>query len=106
MTRLSDLHLSDRIRAAFAGAILLGAACYAVFGFQHGFEEQVGWWLFLLPGGVIAAGISESVRKASGPDTDFVFWTWLLVLNFLWYYAISFAAIKVGRLVLKMTRRP
>jgi len=100
------VHLSDPVRAGIAGAILLGAACYAVFGFQHGFEGQLGWYLLLLPGGMIAAGISDWVRRTPGQDTYLVFWGSLFVLNFLWYFVISFAAIKVYRLAFKMLRRP
>lgn len=93
------LRLSDISRAGFTGAALLAIAAFVVFGFQHGFEEQVGWYVTLLPGAIIAAAISDMIRKAI-PDAEGVaFWSLLIVLNFLWYFGISWVVIKVYRCI-------
>jgi len=90
-------HLSDMNRAALVAALLLGLAAFAVFGFQHGFEESVTWYLILLPGALVAGSISDALYKAmpSAPTTGALpFWSLLISLNFLWYFGIVFAAIK------------
>ncbi|HYA22775.1 MAG TPA: hypothetical protein VEF05_01360 [Terriglobales bacterium] len=95
------LHLSDSGRAAFGAVCLFGVAAYAVFGFQHGFEEQVGWYITLLPGAIVAAGISDIVTKIA-PSAEFVtFWGLLVCFNLVWYFGISFVAIKAYRFVAK-----
>jgi hypothetical protein len=93
------LHLSDRKRAGFAAVALLGLAAYAVFGFQHGFEEQIGWYLTLLPGAMPAAGITEVLQKGIPSAKSATFWALFICLNFLWYFGISFAVIKAYRFV-------
>jgi len=92
-------HLSDSSRAGFVGAALLAIAAYAVFGFQHGFEEQVGWYVTLLPGTFIAAAISEILSTTIPVAGRVTFWGLLIGLNFLWYFGISLAAIKAYRFV-------
>lgn len=91
--------LSDISRAGFVGAALLAIAAFAVFGFQHGFEEQVGWYVTLLPGAIIAAAISDVIRKAIPGAERVAFWSLVIGLNFIWYFGISWIVIKVYRLV-------
>jgi hypothetical protein len=69
------VHLSDSSRAGFLGAALLAIAAYAVFGFQHGFEEQVGWYVTLLPGALVAAAISDIIRKTIPGAARVAFWS-------------------------------
>jgi hypothetical protein len=75
------LHLPDSSRASFVGAALLAIAAYAVFGFQHGFEEQVGWYLTLLLGAFVAAAISEIIRKTIPGAGRVAFWGLLIGLT-------------------------
>jgi hypothetical protein len=77
----------------------LAVACYAVFGVRHGFEESIGWYLCLLPGSFVAGGISDKLSKTSEKAAYLAFWGTLLALTFLWYFAISFAVIKIYRLI-------
>jgi hypothetical protein len=100
------LHLSDSSRAGFVGAALLTTAAYAVFGFQHGFEEQVGWYLTLLPGAVVAAAISDIIRKTIPGAGRVAFWGLLIGLNFLWYFGISLVAIKSYRFFSNVSKSP
>ena len=67
-------HLSDRSRTSIVAVVLLAVAAYAVFGFQHGFEGQVGWYLTLLPGSIAAAGISGLIQKAIPGAKSGTFW--------------------------------
>jgi hypothetical protein len=106
-TILFMMRPSDSVLAGIIGGALLGAASYAVFGFKHGFEEQIGWYLMLLPGSIIAGGISDWFSsRTSESAAHLVFWGTLLLLNFLWYFAISFAAVKTYRFIFKLSRRP
>ena len=100
------LNWSDAGRAGLVGAALLGIAAYAVFGFQHGFEEQVGWYLALLPGAVVAAAIADVARQTAPGAGRVAFWGLLFGLNFLWYFGICFAAIKTYRFVSNVTKNP
>lgn len=100
------LHLSDSGRAGFVGSALFAIAAYAVFGFQHGFEEQVGWYLILLPGAIVAAGISDLIQKLIPGAKSVAFWGLLICLNFLWYFGISLVAIKAYRFVSNASKSP
>jgi hypothetical protein len=83
----------------------LAVACFAVFAVPHGFEEVIGWYLYLLPGSFVAGGISDWISKRSESVAYIAFWGTLLGLSFLWYFGISFAAIKIYRLVGKVFGR-
>ena len=98
-------HLSDKSRASIVAVTLLAVAAYAVFEFQHGFEEQVGWYLTLLPGSIVAAGISGLIQKVIPGAKSVTFWGLLVCLNFLWYFGISFAFIKAYRFVANASRQ-
>jgi branched-subunit amino acid ABC-type transport system permease component len=100
------LHLSDASRAGFAAAAFVALAAYAVFGFQHGFEEQVGWYLSLLPGAIVAAAISDIIEKAIPNAKLVTFWGLLVCFNSLWYFGISFAVIKAYRFVSNASKSP
>ena len=99
-----NLQCSDWARAFLAASVLLGLATFAVLGFQHGFEEQVGWYLGLLPGAIFAAAISDLVAKVIPGGIPIVFWVFLVCFNFLWYFALSFAVIKIYRFISDIQR--
>jgi hypothetical protein len=99
-------HLSDMSRACFIAAVLFALAAYAVFGFQHGFEEQVGWYLILLPGSIVAAGLSDIIQKVIPGSKSAMFWGLLVGFNFFWYLGICFAFIKAYRFVANTSKRP
>jgi hypothetical protein len=90
---------SDWSRSCFAAAVLLGLAALAVFKIPHGFEEQVGWYLILLPGAFFAAAISDFIARIIPRDDSFVFGGLLVCFNFIWYLLICFACIKVYRII-------
>jgi hypothetical protein len=92
-----NLHWSDWTRACLAASVLLGLAAFAVLGLHHGFEEQVGWYVGLLPGAFFAAAFSDLAEKTIPRGNSIVFWVLLVCFNFLWYFIISYAAIKTYR---------
>jgi hypothetical protein len=100
------LRLSDSSRAGFVGAALLAIAAYAVLGFQHGFEEQVGWYVTLLPGALVAAAVSDIIGEIIPGAGRVAFWGLLIGLNFLWYFGISLVAIKAYRFVSNASKSP
>jgi hypothetical protein len=79
-----NLHWSDWHRACISALVLLGVAWLAVFKIQHGFEEQVGWYLFLLPGAFVAAAVSDFIWKIIPRREPIVFDGLLICFNFLW----------------------
>jgi hypothetical protein len=93
------MHWSDWSRSCLAAAALLGLAALAVFKIPHGFEEQVGWYLILLPGAFFAAAISDSIARIIPRDNSFVFGGLLVCFNFIWYLLICFTGIKVYRII-------
>jgi len=101
-----SLYLSDRSRAAMVAAALLAVASCIVFGFQHGFEEQIGWYVILLPGGVFAAAISDIITRPIPSVEPFVFWSLLIAISLAWYFCVSFAAIKAYRWASNRRRGP
>ena len=92
-----SLHLSDWSRAVIMAAALLAVAAWVVFGFQHGFEKQIAWYVILLPGGVFAASISDVITKSIPSVEPFVFWSLLIAISFAWYFCASFVALKAYR---------
>lgn len=90
---------SDWSRSCIAAAGLLGLAALAVFGISHGFEEQVGWYLILLPGAFFAAAISDFITRIVPRDNSIVFYGLLVCFNFIWYFLICYTGIKFYRFV-------
>jgi hypothetical protein len=82
-----------------AALVLLGLAGFAVFKVPHGFEEQVGWYLLLLPGTIFAAAISELLGKIVPREQSLLFRGLLVGFNFVWYFVITYAAIRTYRFV-------
>lgn len=91
--------MSDCIRAALTAVALLGITSLAVFAIPHGFEEGIGWFVFLLPGVWIAGPISNAMRIANPAVENFIFRTLLFVISFAWYFAICFMGFKMYRFV-------
>jgi hypothetical protein len=94
-----SIQMSDWMWAALTAAALLGIAALAVFGLQHGFEEGIGWFVFLLPGVWIAGPIVDAMRIANPAVANFIFRTLLFVFSFGWYFAICFIGLKIYRFV-------
>jgi len=88
---------SDSSRAAIIAVALLAVAFCVVFGIEHGFKEQIGWYVLLLPGGVFAASISDILTRPIPLVEPFVFWSLVVVISLGWYFCVSFAAIKTYR---------
>jgi len=86
--------------AAFA---LLGIAVFVVFVIHPGgFEGQMGWFLDLFPGAIVGEILADAVFKVSPGVERIVYWCSILSISFLWYFALSYAAIKTYRY---LTRR-
>jgi hypothetical protein len=90
-------HWIDWTYASVVALALLGLAAFLVFKIPHGFEEQVGWYLALLPASIFAAGISEFIGKLVPREQSLVFRGLLVCFNFIWYFLITFGTIKAYR---------
>jgi hypothetical protein len=91
-------HLSDWKWACILALCLLGLAAFVIFGIHPGgFESQVGWLLAFLPGAFVAYPLSDHIFKAAPRAEPIMFWTLLMGLSFMWYWTISYAAIKTCR---------
>jgi hypothetical protein len=95
------LHISDRKWACIAAVCLLGVALFVVFVINPGgFEGQVGWFLFFLPGTFPAYMFLGLVHKLA-PNAELPPKWMLMVLivgfNFGWYWLISYGVIKIFR---------
>ena len=94
-----SIRWTDWSRSCLAATGLLGLAALTVFKIPHGFEEQVGWYLILLPGAFFAALISDSITRIILRHESFVFDGLLVCFNFIWYLLICFACIKIYRII-------
>src|SRR5215470_4996207 len=101
MTLLS----SDWQRACLASLVLLVLALLLVFKLHHGFEEGIGWYLVLLPGGILASLVTDSLLKGFPYGESVVFDVLLIGFNFSWYFVISYAVLKAFRSALKIKNR-
>jgi hypothetical protein len=93
----------DWLYAGVSASVLLGIAAIIILVIHPGgFEGQIGWFFLLLPGAYVAAGMA-----GHGPLSASVSpWPIIFVASFLWYFVITYAAIKVYRLVSSQFFRP
>ena len=100
------LRLADWKWACLAGLALLGVAVFVVFVIHPGgFEGQIGWFFGLLPGATIGAHLADMVYKFVPRLEIIVQWLSILGISFLWYFALSYAAIKSYRFVVRTLGR-
>ena len=92
--------MSDWKYATFAALVLLGAAAFIVFVIHlGGFEGQIAWFFGLLPGAIIGAIVADRFTSTSFLLSSITYWAFVLCISLLWYFAISYAVIKICHLV-------
>jgi hypothetical protein len=90
--------LTDRTCALIAASGLLATAAFVILVIHPGgFEGQIGWAFALMPGSIVGLSLAERVFKASIPAGRAALWSSLFGVSFLWYFVISYAAIKACR---------
>jgi hypothetical protein len=62
-----------------------------------GFEGQGVWYLLLLPGSLPAFVLSDQAYKLAPSVEPVINWVLIISFNFVWYWGISYAFIKVFR---------
>jgi hypothetical protein len=70
-----------------------------------GFEGQVGWFLLLLPGSLLASVLSDFVYKLSPSVEPVIYWALIVSFSFGWYWGISYTTIKIFRALGVTTKR-
>jgi hypothetical protein len=96
---------SDRGRAFLTALGLTGAAALVLFLIRPGgFEGQIGWVFVLLPGAIAGAPISDRAYRIVPWSDQIVLWTLTLGISLLWYFVISYMAIKLWRLAISPWR--
>jgi hypothetical protein len=81
-------------------------ALFVVFVIHPGgFEGQVGWYFGLLPGAFLASVLSDLFYKLAPSVEPVINWALIIILNFGWYWGISYATIKIFRAAGGTTRR-
>jgi uncharacterized membrane protein len=92
--------MSDWKYAGIAALVLICTAAYVVFAIHPGgFEGQIGWFYILLPGAYVYGTIATGVAKiAPALLRDSLITLLIFGASFLWYFAISDAAIAIYRL--------
>jgi len=84
--------------------LLCVAAFVALVANPGGFEGQIAWAFGLLPGLIAAAYISDYMYKALPRMEPALMWSLTFVLSFLWYFGVSYAGIRVFRLIARVLR--
>jgi hypothetical protein len=93
-----SLKFPDWKRAAFAAIVLTGLATAVVFGINPGgFEGQAGWFLVLLPAALSAYPLLDYIDKVAPHAEPAAYWALLIGFNFLWYWGLSYAAVRFWR---------
>lgn len=96
---------SDWKYACVAAFALLSAAVFVVFVIHPGgFEGQIGWFLDLLPGAIGGEILADTAFKVARVER-IVYWCSILSITFLWYFALSYLAIKAYRFVIRSLGR-
>ena len=82
--------------ACIPASCLFGIAAFLIFMIRlGGFEEQVIWFILLLPGSLPTAFLSDLVYKAAPSAERIVYWMLFVRFNFGWYWAICYVIIKI-----------
>jgi predicted membrane metal-binding protein len=93
-----SLHLPDWKRSAFAAIFLSFLAAVVVFWINPGgFEGQGSWFLVLLPAALVAYPLLDYIDKIAPHAETAAFWVLLIGFNFLWYWGLSYVAIRFWR---------
>ena len=92
---------------AFGAALgLLGLASFVVFVIHPGgFEGQLGLFFGLMPGAIVGLSLANRVFKVVPSAERMVLWSSAIGITFLWYFAVSYAAIKIYRFLVSAFRR-
>ena len=86
--------ISDRKWACIDAVCLLGVAAFIVFVIHPGgFEGQGAWLFILLPGTIPAMLVSDFVYKHAPQAEPVIYGGLIVIFNFVWYWAISYAII-------------
>jgi hypothetical protein len=86
--------------ACVAALGLLGAAAFIIFAIHPGgFEGQTGWLVALMPGAIVGLPLADRIFKVAPGAERPALWISVAGITFLWYFAISYAAIKTYRFV-------
>lgn len=84
--------------ASIAAAVLTCLAVVVVFGINPGgFEGQGAWLLVLLPASLASYSVADYVHKVVPHAEHAVFWITAFGFNFLWYWGISYAVMRIRR---------
>jgi hypothetical protein len=99
-------------KIALIGALLfLGIAVFVLFVIHPGgFEGQIGWLYGLMPGALVVASAADRIGKLvpiASPGVSYVvFWSAILGVTFLWYFAITYGLVKAFHFIsLRFNRR-
>jgi len=88
--------MSDWKIAGGVALLLLGLAVFLVFAMHVGFEGQTALLFALLPGAFFIVNVGEHVPTLK-PMISSTLWPFVLFLSYLWYFALSYCAIKIWR---------
>lgn len=89
----------DWKHASIAAAVFLGIAALVVYVVHPGgFEGHVAWFFALFPGAPAVAVLGKQIPKLD-PLLSAALWPLILFLTYVWYFALSYAAIKGFRLL-------
>jgi len=82
--------------------VLAATAAFILFVIRPGgFESQIVWFFALTPGAFVAASLGDKISHVTPHLEGIIFYSVLFWGTILPYYAISYAAIKVWRLVVR-----
>ena len=75
---------------------MFGIAAFVIFVIHlGGFEEQVIWFILLLPGSLPTAFLSDLLYKVAPSAERVIYWILFASFNFGWYWSICYAIIKI-----------
>jgi hypothetical protein len=90
--------MSDWKAAGIAAFGLLGIATFLVFATHVGFEGQITLFFALLPGAFFLVTTSEHIHTLK-PIFSVATWPLIFFFSYLWYFVLSYLAIKIWHTV-------
>ena len=84
--------------ACIPASCLFGIAAFTFFVIHPGGgEEQIIWFILLLPGSLPTAFLSDLVYKVAPSAERVIYWMLFVSFDFGWYWSICYVIIKIFR---------
>ena len=107
MGNLQDPRFPTSTWALASALFLLLSAAFVTYVIRPGgFEGQIVWGFALMPGVIVGAIVADRAHKIWPIAEPLFFWSLTIGVTLIWYFALSYFAVKIFRFWGRVARRP